>query len=530
MNSSHETADQPRNASDRYWLWGLLFAALVVTIYVFRDGLVLMVDWWQREEYSHGYMIPLVAIFMVWQKINFLPAHTGHGTWLGTILIAIGLGAFFAGELSAVYIISQYGFLLCLYGFALAFFGRDGMRLLWPALIYLIFMIPLPNFLYYNLSSQLQLLSSVIGVAVIRLFDISVNLEGNVIDLGSMQLQVAEACSGLRYLFPLMSFGFLIGYLYRGAFWQRAIIFLSTVPITILMNSFRIGVIGVTVDRWGIAMAQGFLHDFEGWVVFMGCIALLFIEIFLLQLFSKQRRRIFDLIDLNTPKLSIKLSDFKVDAHRQTPFLAGFVLLLLVTPYFATLNKHIDSAPARKSFAYFPMNINGWIGRETALEKDVINTLKFTDYITADYQLNSDPVGVNFYSAWYESQNKDASIHSPRSCIPGGGWRIESIDQQDVPNIVRANGQPLRVNRTVIRMGAHVNVVYFWFEGRDRGITNEYMAKWYIFWDSLTRSRSDGALVRVVTTAPEGTRIDAADKRLQHFLKDFYPLIPTYVP
>ena len=129
----------------------------------------------------------------------------------------------------------------------LAAIGVSGTRLLVAPLAYLVFMVPLPNFLMFNLSQQLQLISSKIGVVVVRAFDISVYLEGNVIDLGVYKLQVVEACSGLNYLFPLMSFGFLLACLYRGAFWQRALLFLSTVPITILMNSFRIGVIGVLV-------------------------------------------------------------------------------------------------------------------------------------------------------------------------------------------------------------------------------------------------------------------------------------------
>jgi exosortase D (VPLPA-CTERM-specific) len=334
----------------------------------------------------------------------------------------------------------------------------------------------------------------------------------------------------LRYLFPLMSFGFLIGYLYRGALWQRVFIFFSTIPITILMNSIRIGVIGVTVDKWGIEMAEGFLHDFEGWVVFMGCIAILFMEIALFQLFSKHRRNIWSLINLDLPKASVKLADFHIDTYKQRPFLAGFVLLLLVTPYFATLNERVEVAPSRKSFSQFPLAHNGWIGRESALGKDIVNTLQFSDYITADYRFNNGPASVNFYSAWYASQKKGASIHSPRSCIPGGGWRIESIGQQTIPDVKRANGEALRVNRAVIKMGDSANVVYYWFEGRDRVITNEYMAKWYIFWDSLVRSRSDGALIRVVVPVEQGASVEEGDVRLQHFIKDFYPLIPAYVP
>ena len=110
------------------------------------------------------------------------------------------------------------------------------------------------------------------------MFGISVYLEGNVIDLGSYKLQVVEACSGLRYLFPLVSLSFIAAYIYHGAFWKKAIIFLSSIPITVLMNSFRIGVIGVLVEYGGPGQAEGFLHDFEGWIIFMACIAILVLE------------------------------------------------------------------------------------------------------------------------------------------------------------------------------------------------------------------------------------------------------------
>ena len=530
MNHPSETSSKQPVKAKYLWLWSLLLAAIGALFFIYREGLLLMVKWWENEEYSHGYMIPLVALFLLWQKVNILPKQTQTGSWLGFSLVAIGLFLFFVGELSALYTLIQYGFLVSFTGVALAFFGVKSMRLIWAAFIYLIFMIPLPNFLYFNLSSQLQLWSSILGVAVIRLFGISVHLEGNVIDLGAMQLQVAEACSGLRYLFPLMSFGFLIGYLYRGPIWQKAAIFLTTIPITIFMNSFRIGVIGVTVDKWGQHMAEGFLHDFEGWIVFMGCVGILFLEIAAFQLFSSQRRGVFDLVNLDVPKVSIGFNDFNLSPAKQRPFLAVCVLLLIATPFLATLNERSEIVPARDRFNHFPLNHNGWAGRESGLEQNIIDTLKFSDYIIADYQTSSGRTPVNFYAAWYESQKKGASIHSPRSCIPGGGWRITELDQQEFIAVKRLDGKPLRVNRAIIQKGDSTNVVYYWFEGRDRNITNEYLAKWFIFWDSLTRSRSDGALIRVVTAVPNGNSIEESDKRLQQFLKDFYPLLPAYIP
>lgn len=512
------------------WLFVVLACAIALTFFIFRSSLAQMVEWWAREEYSHGYMIPAVALFLLWQRLNQLPSVVSRGSWWGVALLVTGLLAFVAGELSAIYTIIQYGFLLVLYAFVVAFFGLKGARVLWVPLAYLIFMIPLPNFFYNNLSSQLQLISSVLGVAVIRMFGISVYLEGNVIDLGPMQLQVAEACSGLRYLFPLMSFGFLVACIYRGSAWQKIFLFLSTIPITILMNSFRIGAIGVSVDKWGIEMAQGFLHDFEGWVVFMGCIGILFLEIGCMQLLSKDKRKIMDRLNLDLPRLSIKLTDFKIDQRRQLPFLGATLVLLLATPYLITLNERPEIVPPRSTFGSFPLSHNGWQGQSQALDSEVLNTLRLSDYFQANYVKDRGAMPVNLYVAWYGSQKKGEAIHSPRTCIPGGGWRIESLEQRDLASITHVSGKPLRVNRALIQKGDVSQVVYYWFEGRNRDITNEFAAKWYVFWDSLRHSRSDGALVRLVTYVRDPSQLAAADQELEQFARDFYPLLPSYVP
>lgn len=517
-------------SSPNYTLWAIFAACIGLLFVVFWDGLTLMARWWEREEYSHGYMIPLVAAFLVYQRLNELPGAVQRGAWFGVGALVTGLAGYFLGELSAIYTVIQYAFLLSLLGVVLSCWGWGGIRVTWVAFVYLIFMIPLPNFIYNNLSSELQLWSSEIGVAVIRLFGISVYLEGNVIDLGNYKLQVVEACSGLRYLFPLMSFGFLIAYLYRGPFWQRAVLFLSTIPITVLMNSFRIGVIGVTVDRWGIEMAEGFLHDFEGWVVFMACLAVLLLEIAVFHFATRQHASLWDRIHLDVPKIKVGLADFGLSWKRQRPLLVSFLILLVVTPFLVQLDEREELPPARESFDSFPLFHNGWIGHESSIETEILDTLQLTDYIKADYVLNRGGLPVNFYVAYYSSQRKGTAIHSPRSCIPGGGWLISDSAQHELTQLVHVNGQPLTVNRVVIRKGEVAQLVYYWFDGRGRNVTNEYVAKWYIFWDSMTRSRTDGALVRVVTPVLDRSQMAEADQRLQAFLRDFYPQLQGYIP
>ncbi len=498
---------------------------------VFWDGLSYMADHWHAEEYSHGPLIPIIAAFLIWQKKDALQAavlaeRRPRGAAVGVVVLFFGLLAGLLGELSTVYLVIQYGFLVALFGVALALVGWSGMRLIWAPLLYLVFMVPLPDFLYVNLSAQLQLWSSQIGVAVIRLFDIPVFLEGNVIDLGIYKLQVAEACSGLRYLFPLMSFGYICAYLYRGPIWHRAVLLLSTIPITIFMNSLRIGIIGVLVDRWGIEQAEGALHLFEGWVVFMACVAILFIEIVILSRIG--RRRLAEVFWIGLPDLRKGwLPRFGAAPTRS--WIAAALLLTVTAGVSILVAGRSDIEPSHEPLVGFPLRVGDWHGRRLSIEAPVLQTLKLTDYAMMDFTAPNQPAGINFYVAYYASQRKGEAVHSPRSCIPGGGWEIESLSRVSVEGVAVGNGN-LIVNRAVIAKGTLRQVVYYWFDQRGRDMTNEYLVKWFLFWDGLTRHRTDGALVRLVTPLGRNELEPAADQRLGDFMRQIYPLLPRFVP
>ncbi len=511
--------------------WPLMYFALAVgiAIFVFSDGLSYMLIDWEREEFSHGYMIPLVSLYLLLQKLPGLTnTKFSHQSW-GVVVVILGMLCYLLGELSAIYIIIQYGFIIVLVGIAISLLGIKGTSVIGVPLAYLLFMIPLPNFLYFSLSSQLQLISSNIGVFILRLLDVSVYLEGNVIDLGSYRLQVVDACSGLRYLFPLMSFGFLVAYIYRTAFWKKAVIFLSTIPITILMNSFRITVIGITVDMWGIGAAEGFLHDFQGWVVFMACLFLLAIEIWIIHRLSGGSGGPLDNIDVSLPTPLFNPQYFAQAKNLTAPAIA-LALLLLSVPLKFVIVERSETIPSRTAFSAMPLNFESWAGREGRFEQDVIDALKVKDYIVADYSNPTSGAVANLYIAYYESQRKGASVHSPKTCMPGGGWEIKELTQVELNTIESYPGKKLSVNRVVIQKGDANNLVYYWFQQRGRIITNEYMAKWYIFWDALTRNRTDGSLVRVTIEFSNEEGIEEAEKQLQNFVAKLAPILPQYLP
>ena len=509
------------------WVWGSLAIVAALLLSIFFSGLSQMVSVWEREEYSHGFLLPFIALFLIWQKKDKLEQIPFQGSWAGFLVALAGIALFFAGDLATLYVIVQYAFLVVLGGVVLSFMGWRGFKMIWVPLLILLFMVPLPEFLFNNLSAQLQLVSSQIGVAVIRLFGISVYLEGNVIDLGAFKLQVVEACSGLRYLFPLMTLGFIAAYFFKGAFWKRAIIFLSTIPITVFMNSLRIGVIGVLVDNWGNSMAEGFLHDFEGWVVFMACTALLIAEMWVLAKVGTHKLRLREAFGLEFPAPSPK------DAQTQKrdlpmPFVATALVVSLVAAVSAVMPERTEIVPKRTDFSTFPLSVGEWQGKGQRMEQIFVDTLKFDDYILADFANRRGDV-VNFYVAYYGSQRKGQSAHSPRTCIPGGGWKISAITNPVIDGATVA-GHPLQVNRTLIQMGEERQLVYYWFQQRGRVINNEYMVKWYLFWDALTRNRTDGSLVRLITTVKPGEDVAQADRLLSDFARQVNPQLTSFIP
>ena len=509
-----------------------LIALAVVMLFLsavpFLRGLDLMWAWWtDRPEYSHGAMMPLLAIFLIWQQRDSFERLPFAGSWWGVALTVLSALILLLGKLASVLTMVQYAYVLTLGGLMLSLVGLRAAPLLLVPFFILVLMVPLPEFLFQNLTADLQLLSSKIGVAFIRLCGVSVFLEGNVIDLGTYKLEVAEACSGLRYLFPLMTLGFIMAYFYKAAWWKRAVVFLSSIPVTILMNSLRIGVIGVMVDRWGKSMAEGFLHDFEGWLIFMASAAVLLLEIVVLSRVGRDSRPWREIFGIELPAGAPSAVP-RVKWQPNTPFIVSSVVIGALAAFSVFTPERVETIPARTSFAEFPTQLDSYSGHRSVMEAVYMDALKLDDYLLSDYRgVSGQP--INVYVAWYNSQRGGQSTHSPRTCLPGGGWRIASLQTVDVPNVQMGNAA-LRVNRVLIENGNSRQLVYYWFQQRGRVVTNEYMVKWFLFWDALTRQRTDGALVRLIVAIPDHQSIEQAESELQSFVRLLSPRLEAYVP
>jgi len=502
----------------------LFVTAVLIALVGFGHALSEVITRWiKQDEYSHGFLIPVISAWLLWSRRDILATSISRPTWIGPALVALSILMHIVGELSALFILSQVGFVVSLVGIALSSGGYSLLKVTLTPILFLLFAIPLPYFIESVLTWRLQIISSELGVAVIRLFQVPVYLEGNIIDLGYYKLQVVEACSGLRYLYPLLSLSFLAAYFFHAPFWQRSVVFLSAIPITILMNSLRIGLVGVLVNRWGSQVAEGMLHFLEGWTIFIASAALLVGEIALFARFGS-RKPFFEAFALPV-----------VVAPRSTPApplfslpLAVSVTLLCaggVAAFFLSHRQEI--VPERQRFVTFPADLGGWQGHQSLLETQVEHSLGLEDYILADY---GGPSGgsINLYVAYYASQRTGVSPHSPIVCMPGGGWQITRFERTTFSSDAHRLSFPF--NRAVIERNGTKQIVYYWFVQRGRTIANEYVSKWFLFADAIFENRSDGALVRVTTPVYPGEIEQAADNRLRSFIQELQPRLAGYLP
>lgn len=503
---------------------------LVSSIPIFWIGFVSLAGAWQTAEYSHGPLIPIISLYLFLRELRQspLPASVVEDRWPGIALIAGSLILAILGNMVRIPDITTYAFVLWVGGVVLTVFGWDRGKTHWAPVLHLVFMLPLPQFVYWKLTIFLQGVSSELGVWFVALAGVPVFLEGNVIDLGVYKLQVAEACSGLRYLFPILSFSYLFSILYKGPMWHKAFLLLSAAPLTVFMNSLRIGVIGILVNKYGIEQAEGFLHFFEGWVVFLLCVFILFLMAIVLQRLTPDPKPLSETIDLDFEGFGeIFGRIFSVRFSRA--LVTGAVLTALVSAAWIYVPRAEYQNVERDPFILFPRSLDSWSGLTARLDKDVEGVLAADDYINATFQSQNEAAYVNMFVAFYNNQTEGSGIHSPEVCLPVGGWEVFSLDQYSV-NMEEVGYGTFEVNRSVIQKGEVKQLVYYWFEQRGQRLTNDFAAKIGVVLDSLSRGRTDGALVRFVTPIREGENEAEADARIQRFMGKALRSLPRFIP
>lgn len=257
-------------------LWQILgLAGLSLWLYWSTVGR-LIGQWWQDPNFSHGFFVPLFSAFVLWQDRDRLLKLVPRPSWYGLAIIAAALCTLIVGRMGAEQFLARSSLLFLLAGIVVLFLGWNYLRAELFPWLFLFLMIPIPVIVFNQITFPLQLLASKIAAGALPWFGVPILREGNVINLPSMALEVAEACSGIRSLMSLVTLAIIYGYLMEKRVWVRWVLALASVPIAVLANSVRIIGTGLLVQYWDAEKAEGYFHASWGWIIFVVSLCMLY--------------------------------------------------------------------------------------------------------------------------------------------------------------------------------------------------------------------------------------------------------------
>jgi exosortase D (VPLPA-CTERM-specific) len=469
--------------------------------------------WATNDDYSYGYLIPFISAYLFWDMRHRLNGLEVKSAWLVLpplillVLISIYgiLGS--SGNISRplVPVLFILFFTFC--------FGFDAFKRFALPLCFLIFMVPLPAILDRTFGVFLKSVSSQLGGLLVRLSGMSVHVSGNIIDLGTTQLQVVDACSGLRFVFPLLALGVIFAYLFEKSNWKRITLVLSTIPIAILTNGLRIGITGILTDKFGPEMAQGFFHDFSGWAIFMVAFGFLFVLSVFLRLFPPKGKPQHQK-DMPRHDGPIRL--------KSKPILAALgtsACLLFLVGIFSLSTGSLPPVRLNTGIENFPLRMGIWQGNSVPVDSEIVETSGAESSFMAEYR-NGNLEVVSLYigyrgSAFLENEN---FFHSPTVCLPSSGWKTLKTSVQTI-----ANAPPfgeLKVTQMLIENTGRRQLVYFWFQTKDRSTHDKNINRFHLTLHALQKDNTHDLFIRTIMPIKKNESEEEAGKRMNLFVRE----------
>ena len=498
------------------------FGALLIACYApILGGLVR--QWATDPDMGHGFLVPSVAGYIVWQRRAELANLRSGRNYAGLALVIWGAAQMILGNLAAQIFIARTAFLVSLIGVVLFLGGlRMAGALAFPLFLG-VFLFPIPAMLYAQITLPLQIFASSVAEGILNFMGIPVLRDGNILELAHHSISVVEACSGMRSLLSLSFLALIYAYFFDKKVWMRGLLLAVTIPIAIAANAARVTLTGLVSD-FRPDLAEGPLHILEGWILFVGALAAIVGFHRMVQrgcAFPKSRPN-----HARTQSGIGLPGGFHFHASTKWPAVLLTTTLALQGSLFYGYSP-AEVVTAARSLRGFPTTMGGWhMTRQGAIENEVRDVLRADDYLTRQYAASSAQT-ASLFVAFFRSQRAGQTPHSPKNCLPGSGW-IWSVSETILVDI-RERPQPIEINRYIVSKGDARAVVLYWYQSRTRVVANEYRAAAFVAWDAVRYHRTDTALVRVVIPIA-GSSADPATRSGIEFVQALFPALSRFLP
>lgn len=288
--ASMVTAKEVSSSRVHWGVWTAALGGLVLALY--GPILVhLVAHWWQDPDYGHGFLVPIFSGYILWRQRERLSRIPLSPSNFGLLVMLGAIGLLLLGSLGAELFTSRFSLLILIAGIVLFLAGWKMLKAISFPLAFLILMIPIPTIIYNKITFPLQLLASRFATSCLQLLNVPVLREGNLIILPNYVLEVVEACSGIRSLMTLITLAIAYVYLTEDKRWIRWFMVIIMIPIAIVSNAIRIMGAGFLTYHFGPSWAQGFFHEFSGWVIFVAALLLMFLSHWILRKITGQKGR-----------------------------------------------------------------------------------------------------------------------------------------------------------------------------------------------------------------------------------------------
>jgi len=495
-------------------MWRKLGLLGAVFIFSYFGAITLLVNTWlNRDDYSHGFLVPIISLYFIWvdrKRLMHIPIRPNLIG--GMVLTFIGSFILLVGNISSVAILQQLSILVVIPGLVLLLLGTRYLKALSLPLGYLILMVPILDIVLDRIQWPFQLFSAMLSTKLLNLINIPVFRSANFLELPNITLEIAEVCSGVKYLVSIVAIGIPLAYFTQKLWWRRILLLGIAVLIGILVNGFRVVLIGIWAYNGGEVL-HGPLHMFQG--LFVSVVGFIFL-FFIVYIFSK----IFPLDNKETEsRQNILSGKNSYDARRfNRAWLCAIIILLSLAGYLYTYSP--KKIQLKVNLNQLPLTVGQWRGKQLPHKGMILEAPGADVNITRVYR-NTSGQEIMLYVGYFEDQYQNKELIN---------YKLSKLYRNVEEIEILTNVQKIQVNKTIFSENRNKYLALYWYDLNGQIVANRYMAKLESAFDGLVQRRTNGAIVvlygRLSGNSDEAELIE--DEK--DFARQLFPILVNFLP